>query len=96
MNDAQVIEVAREAIWVTIQMGTPVMVIGLLVGLVIALFQALTQIQELTLAFVPKIIAIFLTVFVLLPGMVTILVPFMEQLMQTVSDFGQGTNIGSG
>ncbi|MCB9996486.1 MAG: flagellar biosynthesis protein FliQ [Rhodospirillales bacterium] len=80
MNQTEVIETVREAILIALQLGTPVMLIGLVVGVTIALFQALTQIQEITLVFVPKIIAIFLAIFVLFPGMASILTTFMESL----------------
>ncbi len=74
MNGADVLDIAREAIWTLILVAGPIMAIGLVVGLVIALFQALTQIQEMTLTFVPKIVAIFLSLLLLLP--------FMGQAMQ--------------
>jgi len=67
MTGPQVIDLAREAIYVLLLVSGPMMVVGLLVGLLISLFQALTQIQEMTLAFVPKIIAIFVTLLVTLP-----------------------------
>ncbi|NRG18029.1 flagellar biosynthesis protein FliQ [Rhizobiales bacterium] len=69
MTGAEVLDVAREGIWTLIIVSAPVMIIGLLVGIVIALFQALTQIQEMTLVFVPKIIAIFVTLLLALPFM---------------------------
>ena len=59
MDGAQVLDIARDGIWVMILVAAPMMIVGLVVGIVIALFQALTQIQEQTLVFVPKIIAIF-------------------------------------
>lgn len=80
MNDEQVIETAQQAILVAIQIGAPILVIGLVVGVSIALIQALTQIQEITLVFVPKILAIFLALFAFLPWMMSILVAFMESL----------------
>lgn len=67
MTGPQVIDLAREAIYVLILVSGPMMVVGLGVGLIVSLFQALTQIQEMTLAFVPKIVAIFLTLLVTLP-----------------------------
>lgn len=69
MTGAEVLDVAREGIWVLILVSAPMMIVGLLVGVVIALFQALTQIQEMTLVFVPKIIAIFVTLLLSLPFM---------------------------
>ena len=80
MNQTEIIELVKQAILISLQIGTPVMLVGLVVGVVIALFQALTQIQEITLVFVPKIIAIFLAIFVLFPGMVTTLTDFMQSL----------------
>jgi flagellar biosynthetic protein FliQ len=80
MNEAEIIQVVRETIMLTIQLSTPIMMIGLVVGVVIALLQALTQVQEMTLVFVPKIIAIFLAVFAFLPGGITLLVAFMRTL----------------
>jgi flagellar biosynthesis protein FliQ len=69
MTGAEALDVAREGIWVLILVSAPMMIIGLVVGVVIALFQALTQIQEMTLVFVPKIIAIFVTMLLSLPFM---------------------------
>jgi len=80
MDEMEVIETVREAIMIALKMGAPIMIIGLLVGVTIALFQALTQIQEITLVFVPKIIAIFLAIFVFFPGMANMLIVFMESL----------------
>ncbi len=80
MNETEIIELVREAILISLQIGTPIMLVGLIVGVTIALFQALTQVQEITLVFVPKIIAIFLAIFVFFPGMTTILTAFMQSL----------------
>lgn len=80
MSEEEIIETVREAILITIQMGAPIMIIGLVVGVTIALLQALTQIQEITLVFVPKILAIFMAIFVFFPGMESVLAAFMEQL----------------
>ena len=69
MTGPEVLDIAREAIYTLIVVAGPVMVVGLAVGVVISLLQALTQIQEMTLAFVPKILAIFLTLLIALPFM---------------------------
>jgi flagellar biosynthetic protein FliQ len=69
MNGPEVLDVAREAIWLTLKISAPVMLVGLVVGLAVSLFQALTQIQEMTLAYVPKILAIFLALYLFLPFM---------------------------
>lgn len=84
MNETEIIETVRQAILITIQVGAPVMMVGLVVGVSIALVQALTQIQEITLVFVPKILAIFLALFVFFPTMTSILIAFMHQLADRI------------
>lgn len=80
MNDTEIIELAQKALFISIQLGAPVLMVGLFVGVTIALFQALTQIQEMTLVFVPKILAIFVTLAFFLPSMMKTLAVFMEEL----------------
>ena len=67
MTPAETIDFAREAIWVLLEIAAPAMITALVVGLAIGLLQALTQIQEQTLVFVPKIIAIFVVLLIALP-----------------------------
>jgi flagellar biosynthetic protein FliQ len=69
MTGPEVLDVAREAIITLVVVSAPVMLVGLVVGVVISLFQALTQIQEMTIAFVPKILAIFVSLLIALPFM---------------------------
>jgi len=69
MTGAETLDVARDAIWTIIVVSSPLMIVGLVVGVVVSLFQALTQIQEQTLVFVPKILAIFVTLLLALPFM---------------------------
>ena len=71
-----------------IQIGLPVMMVGLLVGVAIALIQALTQIQEITLVFVPKIISIFLAIFVFLPGFAAVMISFMDKIADRIIGIG--------
>ena len=88
MNDTEVIEVARQSILITIQMGAPILLVGLVVGLSIALLQALTQIQEVTIVFVPKILAIFLAMFFFLPSMMNTLIVFTQTLAERIISGG--------
>jgi flagellar biosynthesis protein FliQ len=88
MESADIIDLARDGVFVLLKVAGPVMLVALGVGLVIALFQALTQIQEMTLTFVPKIIAIFLSLLVLLPYMGTVLGEFMERIAQRIIEIG--------
>jgi flagellar biosynthetic protein FliQ len=69
MTGAESLDVARDAIWTLIAVSSPLLVVGLVVGVVVSLFQALTQIQEQTLTFVPKILAMFVTLLLALPFM---------------------------
>lgn len=81
MDEAALLEIARDAVIVTLKVGAPIMLISLIVGLIISLFQALTQIQEATLTFVPKIIIVFMSLLLLAPFMLHALVDFTEQIM---------------
>jgi flagellar biosynthetic protein FliQ len=69
MTGAEVLDVARAAIWTIVIVSLPLLLVGLVVGVAISLVQALTQIQEQTLVFVPKILAIFVTLLLALPFM---------------------------
>ncbi|POF28211.1 flagellar biosynthesis protein FliQ [Roseibium marinum] len=84
MTGGEVLDLAREAVWTMILVAGPIMAVGLLVGVVIALFQALTQIQEMTLVFVPKILAIFLTLLITLPFMSQLLQAFMARVAEMI------------
>ena len=84
MTGPETLDVARDAIWTIVVVSSPLMVIGLVVGVVVSLFQALTQIQEMTLTYVPKIVAILLTLLVLLPFMLSTLQTFTEHLFDRV------------
>lgn len=84
MTGAIVLDLAREGIWVMILVAAPMMIVGLVVGVVIALFQALTQIQEMTLVFVPKILAIFITMLLSLPFMGAVLGGYMTKLADMI------------
>ena len=76
MDGLEVLDLGRDALWTTVWMSAPIMIAGLVVGLVIAFFQALTQIQEMTLVFVPKIMAIFAALLIFLPLMGALLAGF--------------------
>ena len=88
MNDAEILETAREAILITMQISAPVLIVGLVVGVAVALLQALTQVQEMTLVFVPKIMAMFFAMFVFFPMMMKTLVAFMEVLADRMIGLG--------
>jgi flagellar biosynthetic protein FliQ len=85
MNGAEVLDVGRDAIWLTIQLCAPVLIVGLLVGVGIGLLQALTQIQEATLIYAPKILAVFVTLLLALPLMGALMAGFMRQIAARIA-----------
>ena len=84
MNEIEIIDFTREAIMLTIKIAAPVMIVGLVVGVIISLIQALTQVQEMTLSFVPKIMAIFFTIFLLFPMMNAALIAFTHKIADKI------------
>ena len=90
MNEAAVLEIGREALFVVLKVSGPIMAAGLMIGLIIALFQALTTIQEMTLTFVPKIVVIFLTIIVFMSYMMTTVVEFARTLFSRMISLGGG------
>ncbi|MBU4433385.1 MAG: flagellar biosynthesis protein FliQ [Alphaproteobacteria bacterium] len=85
MTGAEVLDVGREAIWLTLQLCAPVLIVGLVVGVTIGLFQALTQIQEATLVYAPKIVAIFVSLLIFLPMMGALMAGFMRQIAARIA-----------
>lgn len=81
MNEAQFIDVARAAVLVMLKISAPALISSLIIGLIISLFQALTQIQEMTLTFVPKIVVVFVVLLIALPFMLHSLVDFTHQML---------------
>jgi flagellar biosynthetic protein FliQ len=85
MTGAEVLDVGRDAIWLTLQLSAPILIVGLVVGVSVGLFQALTQIQEATLVHVPKILAIFLSLLIFLPMMGALMAGFMREIAARIA-----------
>lgn len=85
MTGPEILDVARDSIWTLILVASPLMLVGLAVGVAISLFQALTQIQEMTLVFVPKILAIFVAMLVALPFMADVMQGHMTRLAARIA-----------
>ena len=85
MTGAEILDLAREAFWVTLLVAGPAMLAGLMVGLAIALIQALTQVQEMTLVFVPRIVIMFAVIAISLPFMGSALGKFSEKLFSLIA-----------
>lgn len=88
MNGMMILEVARDGIMTFFKVGAPLMLIALAVGLSISLLQALTQLQEQTLVFVPKIIAVFVGLLVMLPLMSDALAGYMNRVAERIISGG--------
>lgn len=85
MTEGQVIDVARETLWIIIKVSAPLLLVSLIVGLIISIFQTVTSIQEQTLTFVPKLLAIFLVIMLTGNWMMKTMVGFLVELF---SNFG--------
>ena len=90
MNEALALDFMRDAIWTLIIVVAPIMLVGLVVGLIISLFQALTSIQEMTLTFVPKILLVFMSLVIFLPFMLETMRLFMEGVADKIIGLGTG------
>ena len=88
MNEAEVIEICREAIIVMLKVVGPVLIAGLIVGIAVSLVQTVTQIQEMTLTFIPKMLVIFGLTIWLLPFMMATLGGFTHMLTDRIVQIG--------
>jgi len=84
VTGAEVLDIARDGVFTLILVSSPMLVVALVVGVAISLLQALTQIQEMTLAFVPKILAVFITFLVALPFMGDLLQSYMARIADRI------------
>jgi flagellar biosynthetic protein FliQ len=88
VNETEVLDIGREAIWVMIKAAGPLMIVALVVGLAISIFQALTQIQEATLTFVPKMLVLFVGMLLFMPFMLATLRGFTLELFDRIVGMG--------
>jgi flagellar biosynthetic protein FliQ len=79
-----IVGIMAETVWTTLLVAAPVLIVGLLVGVLISLFQAVTQVQEMTLVFVPKIVACLIALVAALPWMINILVSFTHNIFTNI------------
>ena len=80
MSPEYVMSMGRQAMEVTLMIAAPLLLVALVIGLVVSIFQAATQINEMTLSFIPKLVGIFVTLAVLGPWMLTILTDYMRTM----------------
>jgi flagellar biosynthetic protein FliQ len=84
MTDAMVLQIVRDALLMVMVVSVPILGAGMLVGLIISIFQATTQIQEQSLSFVPKLIAVLLALIILAPWIINVLVGYTNELFSKI------------
>lgn len=87
MDAGQVMTIARQTIWVIVKTSVPLLLVSMIVGLIISLFQTLTSIQEQTLTFVPKLIAIMIALMIMGNWLLNEIVSFMQMLWSSFSQY---------
>lgn len=85
--EQMILDVMREAIVVMIKVASPMLLVALIVGLVVSIFQTATSIQEQTLAFIPKILAVFFSIIIFGSWMATMLTSFMTKIFSSFTQF---------
>jgi len=88
MNQNMVLYMAKEALVAVVLVGGPILGVSLLVGLLVSIFQAMTQIQEQTLTFIPKVVAVVAVLLVLGPWMLSVLTAYTANLLTQLATFG--------
>ena len=84
MTPQMVVSIGREALILTIMLASPMLAFALVIGVTIALFQAVTQIQEMTLTFVPKILAVAAAMLIFLPWMINLATDFLRHMFELI------------
>jgi len=84
MNADGVMELTRQALWVLLILSMPILLTALAVGLLVGVFQAATQINEMTLSFIPKLIAVFVVILIAGPWMLSVIVDFTRRLFEQI------------
>ncbi len=87
MSDEFVVDLCRRAVQITLMMAGPMLLAGMIVGLIVSIFQATTQINEQTLTFIPKIVAVFVTLLIMTPWMIHNMILFAGSIFTSISTF---------
>jgi len=81
-----VVDAGRQALWIALELSAPLLAVGLIVGLSVSIVQALTQIQEQTLSFIPKILAVVGTLLLLMPWMLSVVVEYTRDVLLRLAE----------
>jgi flagellar biosynthetic protein FliQ len=84
MNSNDVIDLLKEAMWVAVRIGAPPMLVGLAIGLTVSVFQAMTQIQEATLTFMPKMVIVSVVIVLMMPFTLSMMTTFAHELADRI------------
>lgn len=87
MTDEFVVDICRRAVQTTLLLAGPMLLAGMVVGLIVSIFQATTQINEQTLTFIPKIVAVFITLLLTTPWMIHTMTSFTTTILTTIATF---------
>jgi flagellar biosynthetic protein FliQ len=87
MTQEMIISITQESIKILLLVSLPLLMVALIVGLLVALFQAVTQLQEMTLAFIPKILAVFVVLLLLFPWMLNMMMDFTKNIFINIPTY---------
>ena len=88
MNEIEVLDIARDSMMTMLLVAAPMLLVGLVVGLLISIFQTLTHIQEMTLTFIPKILDVFAALVLFMPWMLREMTEFTQRIMDKIVALG--------
>jgi len=86
MTEQMAVEICKDAVWTTLLVASPMLIAGLIVGIAVSLFQAVTQIHEMTLTFIPKILAVVFVLILALPWIIRVLLSYTTELFSLISN----------
>lgn len=86
MTISDIVEICQRAMMVTLLASAPMLISGMVIGLAISIFQSVTQIQEITLTFVPKIVVVLIVFVLFLPWMADVIVGYVQELFMSIGD----------
>jgi flagellar biosynthetic protein FliQ len=86
MTEQMAVEICKEAVWTTLLVAAPMLIAGLIVGIAVSLFQSVTQIHEMTLTFIPKILAVVGVLILTLPWIIRVLLSYTTELFAVIGN----------
>jgi flagellar biosynthetic protein FliQ len=94
MDQSEIVSLGAQAMWVTMELSLPILGVSLVVGLLVSIFQAVTQLQEPTLTFIPKIVATVVVIVIAGPWMMNTIVDYATTLFTSIAEVGSSTSAG--